>query len=311
MNDSNFDFDAKVNQILTTNGLDFTIDKVVSKGEVEFSIVNSYGQLVTQKKYLESPYYLLYNSKTGECLNSVKKGYTVSQNKEVVELVLKGMQPFGDQLTVQKGGSLNGGRRIFLQLAIEGDAKVGSDTIKRFVTIIDSNDGSTGLSVGVGDLTMSCTNQFFQFNKSGISRMRHTAALAQRILEIPYLIETALAQSINQIETYNRFVGVKVDNTVKHQLVKHLIGLCEIDPIADINNASTRVKNSMDELYSMIAIETAQKGKNLWGLHSGVTRWTTHSKSAPRRENGRIEGIMVGTNYKTNQKSFDFALDLL
>tara|TARA_R110000851_G_scaffold21819_1_gene65038 strand:- start:1928 stop:2857 length:930 start_codon:yes stop_codon:yes gene_type:complete len=309
MNDSNFD--AKVNEILTTNGLDFNIDKVAAKGEIEISTINSYGQLVIEKKYLESPYHFLYNSKSGECLNSVKKGYTVSQNKEVVELVLKGMEPFGDQLSVYKGGSLNGGRRIFLQLAIEGDAKVGSDTVKRFVTIIDSNDGSTGLSVGVGDLTMSCTNQFFQFYKSGISRMRHTAALAQRILEIPYLIENALSHSINQIETYNKFVGVKVDNTVKHQLVKHLIGLCEIDPIIQISEASTRVKNSMDELYSMIAIETAQKGNNVWGLHSGVTRWTTHSKSAPRRENGRIESAMLSTNYKTNQKSFDFALDLL
>lgn len=304
-------FDAKVNEILVNNGLDFTIEKLPLVAPKVSMHVNSEGNLVDSTQYIQSPYFALLNTKSGEIINSVKSGYTVSQNKEVVELVLKGMQPFGDQLTVCRGGSLNGGRRIFLQLAIEGDAKVGSDTVKRFVTIIDSNDGSTGLSVGVGDLTMSCTNQFFQFYKSGISRMRHTAALSQRILEIPHLIENALSHSMNTIETYNRFVGVKVDNTVKHQLVKHLIGLCEIDPIRDISEASTRVKNSMDELYKMIAIETAQKGKNLWGLHSGVTRWTTHSKSAPRRENGRIESAMLSTNYKTNQKSFDFALDLL
>jgi len=61
----------------------------------------------------------------------------------------------------------------------------------------------------------------------------------------------------------------------------------------------------------MIATETAQKGQNVWGLHSGVTRWTTHSKSAPRRENGRIESAMLSTNYRTNQESFKFALDLV
>jgi hypothetical protein len=308
---NSFDFNNKVNQILTANGLDFTIEKLPLIAPKTTMGVNAHGGLVETTNYIESPYFALLNTKSGEIINSVKKGYTVSQNQEVVELVLKGMEPFGDQLEVTKGGSLNGGRRIFLQLAIEGDAKVGNDTIKRYVTIIDSNDGSTGLSVGIGDLTMSCSNQFFKFYKAGNSRMRHTASLTQRILEIPTLIETALAESINTIQTYNRFAGVKITDKVKHQLVKHLIGVSKQDSVADLSNASTRVINSMEELYSMIATETAQKGQNVWGLHSGVTRWTTHSKSAPRRENGRIESAMLSTNYRTNQESFKFALDLV
>ena len=50
---------------------------------------------------------------------------------------------------------------------------------------------------------------------------------------------------------------------------------------------------------------------NLFGLFSGVTSWTTHSKSAPRRENGREESIMVGTNYKTNNDAFEFTMEKL
>jgi len=65
----------------------------------------------------------------------------------------------------------------------------------------------------------------------------------------------------------------------------------------------------MDTLHDMIRIEMAQKGDNLWGLHSGVTRWTTHKKSAPVRENGRIESAMTSTNYTTNQKSLEFVLE--
>jgi hypothetical protein len=61
----------------------------------------------------------------------------------------------------------------------------------------------------------------------------------------------------------------------------------------------------------MIRVEMAQKGQNAWGLHSGVTRWTTHEKSAPRRENGRMESMMVGTNYRTNQKSLEFTRELV
>jgi hypothetical protein len=93
-------------------------------------------------------------------------------------------------------------------------------------------------------------------------------------------------------------------------MVKLQVGISKLSSVGDIADASGKVSNAMEKLYEMIRVEVAQKGKNVWGLHSGVTRWTTHEKSAPRRENGRIESSMLSTNYKTNQKSLDFAREL-
>lgn len=284
----------RVNGILTTNGLDFEIQKEM--------LVGTSGR--------PTPFFGLYNSKTNECINTVKEGYTISQNSEVVEMVLRGMEPFGGELSVQKAGSLNGGRKIFLQLGIEGTSRVGNDTIKRYVTIIDSNDGSTGLSVGIGDLTMSCQNQFFYFYKGGQAKMRHTASIESKIKEIPSLIELALNQSIRQIDLYERFVDTSISDNDIHKMVNLHTGLSKLSSIQDTIDASGKTINAMEKLYEMIRIETAQKGKNVWGLHSGVTRWTTHEKSAPRRENGRIESAMLSTNYRTNQASFEFAREL-
>jgi len=50
---------------------------------------------------------------------------------------------------------------------------------------------------------------------------------------------------------------------------------------------------------------------NMWGLHSGVTSWTTHERKAPKRVNGDWENMLVGTSYKKNQASFEFALNEL
>jgi hypothetical protein len=147
----------KVNEILVAHNLDFRIEKE--------RLLSATGK--------ETPFFGLFNDKTGECINSVKEGYTVSQNDEIVELVLNGIKGFGE-LSVTKAGALNGGRKVFLQLGIDGMSKVGDERIKRYVTIIDSNDGSTGLSVGIGELVMSCSNQFFKFYKSGQSKLRHT-----------------------------------------------------------------------------------------------------------------------------------------
>jgi len=291
---------TKLQEILKSNGLDFTIEKA------PLMALNSQGI------YVPSEYFGLINSSTNEVINTVKEGYTVSQNEEVVDLVLRGIEPFGNDIQVTKGGALNGGRRVFLQLAINGDGKVGSDTIKKFITIIDSNDGSTGLSVGIGDLTMSCSNQFFKFYKSGQSKFRHTASLERRIKEIPFLIETALSESLRQIEIYNQFASTPITRDLAHKMVKHLLGFDKVyTSVNDLSDKSTRSINKMDDLYNAIEREMNSKGDTLWGLHSGITYYTTHELSAPKRDNGKIETLLQGTGYNMNQASLEFASQLI
>jgi hypothetical protein len=278
-------------QILSENGLDFTISKR------ELFDANGNG----------SGYFGLYNDKLNKCINSVKEGYTISQNEEVVDLVLRGIEPFGSALSVSKAGSMNEGRKVYMQLGIEGHSKVANDIIKRYVTIIDSNDGSTSLSIGIGDLTMSCQNQFFKFYKQGQAKFRHSASLEHRIKEIPFLIETALSHSLRQIEVYNQLADHSITRELADQMVKYLLGFDKVyTSVADLSDKSTRSINKMDELYNCIEGEINDKGLNLWGLHSGVTKFTTHELSAPKRENGKLETIMLGNGYNMNQKSLEF-----
>ncbi len=286
----------KVREILANNGLDFTIEKAPL-----FALDSNGNQI-------PSEYFGLINTKTQEVINTVKEGYHVSQNAEVVELVMRGIEPFGNDVSVTKGGSLHGGRRVFLQLAINGDGKVGHDTIKKYITIVDSNDGSTGLSVGIGDLTMSCQNQFFKFYKSGQSKFRHTASLERRIKEIPFLIETALSESMRQIEIYNKFASTEVSRDLANKMVKHLLGFDKVyTSVADLSEKSTRSINKMEAIYNAIEREMNSKGNTLWGLHSGITYYTTHELSAPKRDNGKLEILLQGNGYNLNQASMEFA----
>lgn len=287
-------------EILTQFGLDFTIEKAPLIAKTR------------EGNEVPSPYFGLINTSTGEVINTVKAGYHVSQNDEVVELVLGGMKKFGTQLEVTKGGSLYGGRKIFLQLGIEGDGIVGADRIKRYVTIIDSNDGSTSLSIGIGDLTMSCQNQFWKFYKAGEAKFRHTATLAEKMRGIPMLIETALSESLRQVERYKRFVSTPVTKELADRMVKEVLGYDRVfTSVKELSEKSTRAINQMDKLYAQIEREMTDKGNNVWGLHSGVTRFTTYDLSAPTRENGRIESGLVGGAYKMNQKSLTFAESLV
>lgn len=278
-------------QILLENGLDFTI----SKRPLFDADLNPSG------------YFGLYNDSLNKCINTVKEGYHISQNREIVDMVLQGIKPFGGELTVTKAGSMNEGRKVYLQLGILGDSNINGDKIKRYVTVIDSNDGSTSLSIGIGDLTMSCKNQFFKFYKAGEAKFRHSASIEHRIKEIPSLIETALARSLKQIEMYEVFASTEITRDLAHSMVKYLLGFDkEITSVKDLSEKSTRSINKMETLYNCIEGEINDKGLNLWGLHSGVTKFTTHELSAPKRINGKLETIMLGTGYNMNQKSLEF-----
>ena len=281
---------TSVNEVLLNNGLDFKIIK---------------------EPYMRdgkpTNYFGLFNDKTGECLNMVKEGYSVSQNEDVVKMVLAGIEPFGDKLSISKAGSLNGGRKVFLQLGIEGDSKVGSDTVKRYVTIIDSNDGSTSLSIGIGDLCMRCTNQFTKFYKEGDAKFRHTATIEQKIKTIPMLIQTALNESMKQVQLYQKLVSTPVTKRLADEMVKHILGYDRtITSMEVMASKSTRSINIMENLYNDIETEINQVGNNAWALFGGVTRYTTHNMSAPKRDNGRIESQMIGTGYNMNKGSLDF-----
>ena len=79
--------DLRVNEILTANGLDFSIEKLPMVAKQPIMSLDSGGNLVNDFKEVHTPYYGLLNSKSGQIINTVKKGYTVSQNAEIVELV--------------------------------------------------------------------------------------------------------------------------------------------------------------------------------------------------------------------------------
>lgn len=288
---------TRVDEILQKNGLDFSISKlplIASNEEGE--------QLIT-------PYYGLFNSKTNECINTCKEGYTISQNSDVIEMVLTGMEKFGKDLTVSKAGSLHGGRRVFVQLKLNGLTKIGNDTMEQYVTVIDSNDGSTGLSVGISDKQMHCQNQFFKFYKEGNSRFRHTATISQKIQEIPSLIERALNENLKQVRTYERFISTELTKNLADKVVKEVLGydrvFTSLESFAKMTKRST---DMMNLLYDDIEVEFNEVGRNMFGLFQGVTRYTTHHQKGPNRHNGRDESLIVGSGYTKAIKAYDFCL---
>jgi hypothetical protein len=285
------------------------VDTILKNHKLDFTVVKSPLIGTLDNEPAITPYFGLFNSKSRECINTVKSGYGVSQNWMLVEMVLKGAEKFSSDLEVSNAGALHGGRQVYMQMKINGWGHVGKSQIIRYITIIDSNDGSTSLSVGIGDEDMSCWNKFYHFYRMGQAKFRHTATIEDKIKRIPQLIETALSESLRQIKRYKVFHETEIKPDLQHNLVHTLLGYDRVlTPPEKYKLLSTKSINRMDGLYKHIKKETDSKGWNLWGLHSGVTSWTTHELKGPKRkeENGREESLLVGSSYKMNMGSFRF-----
>lgn len=284
---------SEVQTILEQNGLDFTISKRANFDE----------------NGTASGFYGLWNDKLNKCLHNVREGYSVTQTADVISMVLQSIAKYGN-LRIHRAGVINDGCRIFVQVEISGLQRVGGDDIKRYITIIDSNDGSASLSVGIGDVTMSCMNQFWRFYNSGL-KLRHTSSMERKLAELPHMIEMALNHSNDQMKAYARMFDTVATSTsdLVHTLVKEVLGYDrKFTSTEDMAKKAKRSIEKMDNLYACIESEMAEKGNNLWGMHSGVTFFTTHNLTAPKRENGKTESLMLGTGGQMNQKSFDLLM---
>jgi len=60
------------------------------------------------------------------------------------------------------------------------------------------------------------------------------------------------------------------------------------------------------DIAHCIDSEMSRISHTKWGVFNGITKYTTHHKSAPLRKNGKQESIITGSAGKMNEKAFNF-----
>ena len=74
---------------------------------------------------------------------------------------------------------------------------------------------------------------------------------------------------------------------------------------------STRKINKAKQLTVRIAEEMTVKGHTLWGLFSGVTKYTNRDLGSPKRENGLLESKIIGKAKRIDNKVFSNLVNVI
>lgn len=215
-------------------------------------------------------------------------GYVPYQNDQMMELLFKVSQQTG--LDVHKGGSFGGGRKVFVQLK-SNDLTLGTDRIEGYITGINSFDGSTSLSFGPSSKTISCQNTFFGVYKDLDSKVRHTKNMELKIDDICRQIEGVVQEETNVFGSIVKMSETRFDDVIKDRVIKSLFNIERNVDIKDVDSLSTVTQNKLSRFYIDLNGEIQEKGDNIWGLFSGVTKYTTHSMG----KGDNSENKMFGT----------------
>jgi phage/plasmid-like protein (TIGR03299 family) len=277
-------------QVLANFGLNWTVEKK------PFLFKGGDGEMH------ESDYFGLVRSDNDTVLGHCKDSYRAFQN----QLILETMQAFAKDhgLEVERGGCFGGGKKVFLQLYIPDDMRIGKDEVKQYIFAANTFDHSARLSFGYTNVVISCQNTYNRALKDTSIRIKHTKSGEDRIIELPTLFADHLQLRKETNEMFQVWASKPATKKMAQELIAQLTGTdMALATAAARAEMSTRSRNIMEGLEMSINKEMKEKGDTLWGLFNGITYYANHVKSHPKRDNGQLESILVGTGNQMMTKA--------
>lgn len=230
--------------------------------------------------------------------------YGIYQNEQLLELLYRVSQNVG--LEIRNGGFFGDGQKVYIQLK-SNDLKLGNDRIEGYLTGINSFDGSTSLAFGPSNITISCQNSFFAAFRGLNTRVRHTKNMSIRVEDVCKGLEGVMVEEKGIFDNIKKLSEVRITKKIQDQVLRDLFNIDKEINLEDVNSIHPVTQRRLSTFYVDLDGELRGKGDNLWGLFSGVTKYTTHSLSS----GDNTEKKMFGTYGNRERMIFDKLVELV
>jgi phage/plasmid-like protein (TIGR03299 family) len=263
----------RVQDVLNQTGLNWTVR--------EESLTTESGIIIPQQK-------AIIRDDTNTVLSVHGEGYYPYQNHQLIELLDKVSQQVG--LPIHKGGMFGDGKKVFIQLK-SNDLKLGTDRVEGFITGVNSFDGSTSLAFGPSNITISCQNTFFAAFRNMDTKVRHTKNMVMRVDEICRGLERVIEEEAVMFEDIKQMADTKMTKENQEWVSRLLFNIEREVNLNDEKSLSTVTRNKLSRFEIDLNGELKEKGDSLWGLFSGVTKYTTHSMTKGDNSENKMFGV--------------------
>lgn len=234
-------------------------------------------------------------------LGVVGKRYTPIQNADAFGV----FQEAFDQglLEVETVGQLGGGQIVWVQARVVGDPLVvtGEDTVRPYVLLANSHDGSIALRAGFTAVRLFCMNQMAAATKQGsLISLRHTRNVKLDALRTGI---AAGQENLRKVVQSARFLSQhNVPNTdVLNTYTRRVFKLDENEP--------SRMDEPIQELFETGRAADYQPVRgSFWAAYNAVTEYLTHYRG--RSTDTRVKSLWFGENAKVVGRALETAIDM-
>ena len=221
-----------------------------------------------------------------------------------------------DFWNMESAGSLKGGR-VCWSLLKQGETEIVSgDTLKQYLLLTWSHDGSKSVMVTPTTIRVVCNNtlQMALDSSDEIRKVRHTASMIPRLDEIRKMYEISSQAFAMQSEAFNKLLDKHIETPEEYidRIMSEVFGANDIKGMKD-GRGKTIAVNTRDTLldYAINGSGIREQGiKNtLYGAFNGVSEAMEHVLGGNRVKD-RGHNVLFGTAKDNIQKAFDIAMNM-
>ena len=295
--------------IQTTNTQELIADKSVIYNKTFDLLTDTKTNWGVTKKPLTCPdgypteSFGIYRNDNNKWLGTVGKQYELMQNSTLAENIIEASMDISEKF---RGGELYGGKKVYFQAQLS-DTQIANDTIKRYVTGLNSHDGSSSIGFGFTNQVVVCQNTFHIAMKD-VNRFRHTSSAQQRVELARQEINRMVKIESGLMDNYKRMADTKINTAVTKRVIADLFGFNEEDFDKETKDFSTKKINDISKFKEILDSELSSHGQTLWGLFNAVT-WKTNHQDV--KDNKSLENVMVGSGYRKNLNAYNIIVDSL
>jgi phage/plasmid-like protein (TIGR03299 family) len=213
-----------------------------------------------------------------------------------------------------QAGSFRGGSRVMLQVQLPNTLTLGRDEVKRYLTFINSFDGSFALRAFITPIRPACENMVrLALSKATDSvSIRHSANALVRLRDVERVIAVSGKYHAKFDEAAQTLFRTKFSHDSMVKLAKDLIPVRIDDTGTPID--STRAQNNRARLVALFEggkghVETGIVG-TAWGAFNAVAEYVDHergtrTKTGEDQEEKRVESAWFGSGATMKTRAFE------
>jgi len=244
-----------------------------------------------------------------DVLGHVGKAYVPVQNEAHAEFLNTLVDEGGAHFDT--AGSLDGGKRVFLTMALPGHIKIGGiDPVDMYLAAVNSHDGSLAFTIMVTPIRVVCANTLNAAfaNHSHIVRIRHTTNANKNITRARETLEL----SFEYLDAFQMEAEQMIQTTLTEDRFAEIV-TAEFGPAEDASQAvQTRWDARLGEWLDLFSCADTQKEirGTAWAGFNALTEWSDHF--APVRggddDNRRAERSVFDSRFADRARELMMAL---